>query len=961
MTPLDFDTAFEGLTGNPPFPWQRALYNEWLSKGLIPQSCNLPTGLGKTSVIAVWLIGRANYPDKMPRRLVYVVNRRTVVDQTTDEVEKYHRAKVAGIPDFAISTLRGQFADNRQWSEDPSRPAVICGTVDMIGSRLLFNGYGVGFKGKPLHAGFLGQDALLVHDEAHLEPAFQKLIEAIRDEQARCKDFHPLRVMELTATSRGTTKPFGLTDADRKNATVKERIEATKTINLEPVKDAKKLAEQLAAKAIELADKKRALLVFARTVDDVMKVRDKLPKGRVETLTGTMRGKERDELVGKPLFKRFMPGGQSDDDTTYLVCTSAGEVGVNISADHLVCDLSTFDSMAQRFGRVNRFGKRTDTVIHVIHPADDDFEDDDFDQRRKKALALLRDLNGDGSPDALGQLDVERRQEAFAPTPTILPATDILFDAWALTTIREKLPGRLPVEPYLHGVTQDTFDTEFAWRKEVEELTGKVDDDAIAELLDEFPLKPHETLRAPTFHKTNGAYVHLEALRKRNPDLPAWVIDPNGGVVVYPTLADLLMKQGKDDYAVRLAERTVVLPPKAGGLTATGTLDGTAAYLPEKKDYDVAGNPSEKVTPLLRLLATPGEDSEAIAPLGTVRGWSDDVEVERKGRTFRIDGMPYRPIYTLDIPDPNNEEAPAKQYVVVKPIQARTGDAPPAEWPALDAHLTGVAKFAADIVGGLKFDPKLAKAVVLAAAWHDHGKARTVWQRGAGNNAKYTPVAKTLHGRPPENLNHYRHELGSMVDVSTRDDLATEFDALDDEHKDVVLHLIATHHGRGRPHFPSKESYDLDHPDGVANTLAADTPGRFARLQRRFGRWGLAYLESLLRAADILESQRIESAPIPDLKEWPDVKPITPPAIRPLVSKPTPNPSITVAVDPTNPGQFFACCGLLELADRLWPGAEGWFADSGREFQIACEGTLEGIADRLRSARIQGALTPVLQ
>lgn len=36
-------------------------------------------------------------------------------------------------------------------------------------------------------------------------------------------------------------------------------------------------------------------------------------------------------------------------------------------------------------------------------------------------------------------------------------------------------------------------------------------------------------------------------------------------------------------------------------------------------------------------------------------------------------------------------------------------------------------------------------------------------------------------------------------------------------------------------------------------------------------------------------------------------------------------PSIRINVDVTNPGQFFACCGLLELADRLWPGAEGWF------------------------------------
>jgi len=35
-----------------------------------------------------------------------------------------------------------------------------------------------------------------------------------------------------------------------------------------------------------------------------------------------------------------------------------------------------------------------------------------------------------------------------------------------------------------------------------------------------------------------------------------------------------------------------------------------------------------------------------------------------------------------------------------------------------------------------------------------------------------------------------------------------------------------------------------------------------------------------------------------------------------------PQPSITVNVDVTNPGQFFACCGLLELADCLWPGAD---------------------------------------
>ena len=155
--PCSLLVTFLLLTGNAPFPWQRALYERFVD-GNIPASCNLPTGLGKTSVIAVWLIALATHPDKMPRRLVYVVNRRTVVDQTTEEVEKYLERSDCSIPEFAVSTLRGQFADDGEWSADPSRPAVICGTVDMIGSRLLFSGYGVGMKGRPLHAAFLGQD-----------------------------------------------------------------------------------------------------------------------------------------------------------------------------------------------------------------------------------------------------------------------------------------------------------------------------------------------------------------------------------------------------------------------------------------------------------------------------------------------------------------------------------------------------------------------------------------------------------------------------------------------------------------------------------------------------------------------------------------------------------------------------------------------------------------------------------
>ena len=78
--PDSFKKSFEQLTGNKPFPWQEALY-ALFSSGAFPSSCNIPTGLGKTSVLAIWLIAQSRFPHLTPRRLVYVVNRRTVVDR----------------------------------------------------------------------------------------------------------------------------------------------------------------------------------------------------------------------------------------------------------------------------------------------------------------------------------------------------------------------------------------------------------------------------------------------------------------------------------------------------------------------------------------------------------------------------------------------------------------------------------------------------------------------------------------------------------------------------------------------------------------------------------------------------------------------------------------------------------------------------------------------------------------
>jgi CRISPR-associated endonuclease/helicase Cas3 len=823
-----FDKAFAHLTGHPPFPWQRALFERFLSEPPenIPESCNVPTGLGKTNVVAIWLLALARNPENMPRRLVYVVNRRTVVDQTTNEVEKLRKNLANLSPpmwfsELAISTLRGQFADNREWSTDPARPAVICGTVDMIGSRLLFSGYGVGWKARPLHAGFLGQDTLLVHDEAHLEPAFQEMLNAIRseqeNEQQRCQsaNLKPLHVMEMTATGRRSGSTITLTEEDRKNDAVRQRIHAAKELHLEPLRDPKKLADQIVERALQFKDSGLAVLVFVRTVEDVLKVCEALKKGKlpVENLTGTLRGKERDDLVKKPVFQRFLPEPPDGiiNGTVYLVCTSAGEVGVNISADHLVCDLSTFECMAQRFGRVNRFGRRTDAAIHVVHTTD--HKDPDYGQRLERTFELLGKLNGDASPNALGELPEAERIAAFAPTPAILPTSDILFDAWALTSIRGKLPGRPPVQPYLHGLPTDWQppETQVAWRKEVGEITGELFAKITPEmLLDEFPLLPHELLREPGYR----AFRHLETMAKRLKDheVPVWLRDDNGTVTVL-TLAELADKDNKD----RINGMTVILPPSAGGLQE-GMFDGSAAA-PADGSLDVADewflqrDPQQKVRQRKRVWNDETDsETNVMHEVMTVRFPAGDEDEEKVWRWYRI----------------ANEGDPATKRAV--------------EW---SVHVGDVEREAAKIVDALPLPEALKRAVKLAAKYHDHGKRRALFQLSLGNANPNVLLAKSGSGSGGRFGEPYRHEFGSLIDIRK------ELDALQlGEHEDLVLHLIATHHGRARPHFPAEEAFDPDHSHVEAEKIAADVPRRFARLQRKYGRWGLAYLESLLRAGD---------------------------------------------------------------------------------------------------------------
>lgn len=164
-------------------------------------------------------------------------------------------------------------------------------------------------------------------------------------------------------------------------------------------------------------------------------------------------------------------------------------------------------------------------------------------------------------------------------------------------------------------------------------------------------------------------------------------------------------------------------------------------------------------------------------------------------------------------------------------------------------------------------------ALELAADWHDHGKNREFFQRTVGGTHSDGQRPWPDHvigksggvdrGKAPRG---YRHEFGSLREFTDafhggelKDSAGTPITR---EVFDLAAHLLVTHHGRGRPHFP-KGGFDPD-DESRSDELHFESIRRFARLQRKYGWWYLAWLENLLRCADAMASADPDSEDAPD-------------------------------------------------------------------------------------------------
>lgn len=911
----DFNALYCALTDHDrACRWQHRLFTD-IEAGCFPTDIELATGLGKTSIIALWVLalGRAlaRNSNAVPRRIAYVVDRRVVVDQASEFAEKV-RARLAEAAEdekhalyaiattlkdagctssvVEVSTLRGQRALDTRWRDDPTRSAIIVGTVDMIGSRLLFSAYGrVGPWGRALEAGLLGQDCLLILDEAHLCSPFATTLTAIERHAGTLARFAVVRmgatmepVRDLLRRTPGLPEEssqrrvFQLlaaaTDIDGQtwpNETdeqkVSERLHAKKRLEVEALDADRGVGAQLAAWAIEKskADMGAVIGVVVNTVTEVRKCTTALRKGgvpddQVVTLTGSMRGWDRDAVVESERYARLK--SQRDrravfDSPIFLVATSCVEVGADIDCDHLGVEACAADSLIQRLGRVNRLGASTrDVTVRLVG---DKAGTDPAGKIFVRVQTLVTDRQEvHGSPATFPELlrhgieDAEARGlfDTRVPPPAL---TSAVLDDFAMTSKHPSAGARPDVGRWLHGSVEDSsLYVEFAWRAELDRATDPGDAER---LIAAFPIGARETARCQLYDAVDllktvrGRAVEDDALGAR-----ALLVTRYGETTAF-RLRDLPTDDNGDLRAC-LYDATVVLPTSAGGYDGQFV---NPAYKQPVTDIAEHAQPTSRAQ-RRRLWIDSGKVTAAAQGGDEPLRIESDTEAEDLLREIEdvadeVLGGGWRLVEAAG--------TGACGVVVAREDRRALEEAEHDDGSLgfqnailLTEHLGDARTKATELCQRLSLSARLRDTVIEAAGQHDLGKDRPWWQRAVGRIEK-PAVAKSDHFYFNHKINRgYRHELGSVADLGDgKVKVPTTVD------RELCLHLVAAHHGHARPGF-HVEAIGPVATDGAKRVLA-ETPTRFAKLQAQIGWWALAWLEALVKAADVLASRDEDGSP----------------------------------------------------------------------------------------------------
>ena len=952
---VGFEEFFRALWDHEPFPWQAMLADRVVQAGW-PPLIDLPTAAGKTACIEIALFALAAQADRdiarrtAPRRVWFVVDRRIVVDEAfnranrvAEKLAEATRGPLKNVADrlrhlsgtdrpLAVARLRGGVLRDDGWARLPSQPAVITSTVDQLGSRLLFRGYGHSLQTAPIFAGLAANDSLILLDEAHCAIPFLQTLQAVErlrgEAWAEQSIYTPFAFVCLSATPRaGPHNVFPSTterEAALAHPKLQRRLQTPKPAELVELKPSKNGVDPLVAEAAQRASRYAQqfprVAIMVNRVATAAHIADQLSKAlaqeaHVVLLTGRMRPYERDRLVEG--WSRYLRASAPEPPPrpVIVVSTQCLEVGADFSFDALVTECASLDALRQRFGRLARMG--LDQGQHApacILMRASEIENDDPVYGR--AIGHTWNWLNDRAMDRDGRRivdfgfakldasvrDTEDLGQLLAPAcdaPLLLPAH--------LDLLCQTAPPAQPepdVSLYLHG-RHGPPEVQVVWRCDLSPQQV----DTWKETIALCPPVSAEMLSVPLGRLR-------EWLARDGGQDDASDVEGAGGEedVRAHGIRRCLVWRGRDRskvacHAQDIAPGDVVIIPADYGIDGLGQSAPAEALGESKRDLFEPARRAANLGTAVRLhraVLAPWMQCPPVVELVKLAespDWSRDA-LEEAIRSVRD----YLPADEQSPPAPPDwwRTLLADAFtgrIVAHPaggliLYARRRPSPAAE-PDLfadDDDLLSVAERAVSLqvhsqsvehhaqkFALLCLPQGLRPSVEQAAYWHDVGKLDERFQVMLHHGDELAAAAATDALAKSEDIPlspsrrqairqasglpaNFRHEMLS-VQLAERCAPLPE----DPFARDLLLHLIASHHGHGRPFAPISEDPHpptveavLENPRGdihiaidaetrkalPPHRLHVDTAERFWRLNRRYGWWGLAYLEAIFRLSD---------------------------------------------------------------------------------------------------------------
>ena len=913
ITRDEFGEFFAALNGGyAPFSWQEEVLDHICEHGVWPERINAPTGSGKSSVVDIHLFANAlaavGAAPRVPRRLCVTVGRRALVDSQATRADnilgcmKKALTDGSGEPDilrrvaealqsfqtrndekesnpFETGHIRGELSNRNLPVTDISACAIIAATPDMYGSRALFRGYGSTKAARPRETALLTMDTVMVLDEAHMNRQLLHTTQRIAELQKREVNLGvpTLQVVETTATpstedSDSTTLGVDIEALDSPNdEELRNRVYSHKELMLHPIdkwdgKPGNPATVNAAVDTIKgfLAhreageDSKKAHTVgcIVNHVRTAISIKEKLVKDKVlgkeeevQLLVGRMRPYDLKKLH-PDLFTT-----EGDESVKVVVATQTLEVGVDVDFADLVTELAPASSLAQRFGRVNRLGHRTDSKVVVIEPASGDSVKKDAPPYKavdlSNAYGWLEALNGTENPSV--------NPAAMVKNPPVQSSPERLLyqrPEWPDLLEFSRTDENPYDEPDLDLWLHDSLDAETAMGGVIVRDNLPSNTSAAMEILKTSYFAPRDEETFPANLKILQEILdyqdeHGVKPRKflyRQGEISLWQ-DVEHGDESNQALAPgdvLLLDTGSIPFTNQgIAVTQRELPSTKDKVEAVPFPDGAELYVYEKcadreeRFRKYLGLSPEEATELLDSQASDGQKVIA-SELSTEAEDGQEViawyaKVTNATEKKSVEGS--------DI---------AQELVLSAPV-------------LLDDHQNDVAERTRQIAENLGLAPEFSEALELAAKYHDEGKRDLRFQQMLGADAETGALAKSgrrsvaeaYRARSRSALPRgWRHEQLSALMVAASPEKVGE-------HRDLVLRIIGCSHGHGRFSFAHDAGFLLKEgylPEGTDYEALKEQATRLFNVgywdnlmeqtSRTYGPYATAYLEAVERAAD---------------------------------------------------------------------------------------------------------------